>query len=382
MPLPVRARVLGFAFLLAVVTYLDRVCISAAAPFIMEDLHLSVLADERRLQRVHARVLAVRNSVGLAGRRQGPRRVLTRIVLWWSAFTMLTGARAGFHRWSRSASCSAPGKPARFRTSRGASRAGFRRASAAGPTACMFLGSRLGGMLSAPIALLLDRALGLARQLRGLRRAGHRLGGGVVRVVSRSARRASGGRCREELAWIQQDGRAPDRRHAAPARRGARCLRSRNLYAICAMYFAFGYGLVLLLHVAADLSDQRARVLAARRRVLLPSLPFLLAGHADLAGGWLHRSPVARRTACARRAAPRVRRVRHVRGADRSRRRCAAQRSPRRCCSRWRWRPPISRSARAGRCPIDIAPNHAGVITGFMNTFGNLGGLVGPLVVG
>ena len=31
---------------------------------------------------------------------------------------------------------------------------------------------------------------------------------------------------------------------------------------------------------------------------------------------------------------------------------------------------------------LDIAPNHAGVITGWMNTLGNLGGLVGPLVVG
>ena len=36
----VRGRVLAFAFLLAVVTYLDRICISAAAPYIMEDLHL------------------------------------------------------------------------------------------------------------------------------------------------------------------------------------------------------------------------------------------------------------------------------------------------------------------------------------------------------
>jgi nitrate/nitrite transporter NarK len=31
---------------------------------------------------------------------------------------------------------------------------------------------------------------------------------------------------------------------------------------------------------------------------------------------------------------------------------------------------------------LDVAPNHAGVVTGFMNTFGNLGGLVGPIVVG
>ena len=32
--------------------------------------------------------------------------------------------------------------------------------------------------------------------------------------------------------------------------------------------------------------------------------------------------------------------------------------------------------------PLDVAPDHAGVVTGCMNTLGNLGGLVGPLVVG
>src|SRR5262249_61557216 len=32
--------------------------------------------------------------------------------------------------------------------------------------------------------------------------------------------------------------------------------------------------------------------------------------------------------------------------------------------------------------PVDVAPDHAGVVTGFMNTLGNLGGLIGPLVVG
>ena len=39
----VRSRVLGFAFALAVITYLDRICISAAAPFIMDELHITVV---------------------------------------------------------------------------------------------------------------------------------------------------------------------------------------------------------------------------------------------------------------------------------------------------------------------------------------------------
>ncbi len=34
---------------------------------------------------------------GMMGDRMGPRRVLTRIVLWWSAFTALTGAMTGFY---------------------------------------------------------------------------------------------------------------------------------------------------------------------------------------------------------------------------------------------------------------------------------------------
>ncbi len=39
----VRTRVLGVAFLLAVVTYLDGICISVAAPSIRRDLHLTML---------------------------------------------------------------------------------------------------------------------------------------------------------------------------------------------------------------------------------------------------------------------------------------------------------------------------------------------------
>src|SRR5881392_4036543 len=38
-----RAGVLTFAFFLAVITYLDRVCISAAAPFISDDLQLTTV---------------------------------------------------------------------------------------------------------------------------------------------------------------------------------------------------------------------------------------------------------------------------------------------------------------------------------------------------
>jgi len=39
----IRGRVLALAFCLSVITYLDRICIAAAAPYMMADLGLTVL---------------------------------------------------------------------------------------------------------------------------------------------------------------------------------------------------------------------------------------------------------------------------------------------------------------------------------------------------
>src|SRR5947208_15342134 len=99
-PVPFRARrrVLTFAFLLAVVTYLDRICISAAAPFVMEDLGLSVLQMSAVFSAFTLAYSLFEIPSGWLGDTRGRRRVLTRSVLRWPAFTMLTGAARGY--WS------------------------------------------------------------------------------------------------------------------------------------------------------------------------------------------------------------------------------------------------------------------------------------------
>jgi MFS family permease len=97
-PRPTRARyvVVAFCVGLAVVTYLDRACLATLAPHIMRDLSLS-----------KEQMSAVYSAFALAyalfeiptawwADRRGTRLVLTRIVMWWSAFTMLTGAAWNF----------------------------------------------------------------------------------------------------------------------------------------------------------------------------------------------------------------------------------------------------------------------------------------------
>ncbi len=88
---------LGLLSLLMVITYLDRVCISVAGPRMQEALHIGPMAWGW----VTA-VFAISYAVfeipsGALGDRIGARRVLTRIVLWWSVFTSLTGLVTGYY---------------------------------------------------------------------------------------------------------------------------------------------------------------------------------------------------------------------------------------------------------------------------------------------
>ncbi len=88
----VRYYVVGFTVALAGVTYLDRVCISILAPSIMRDLHLTRIEMGYVFSAFTLAYALFEIPTAWWADRVGSRRVLTRIVVWWSAFTMLTGA--------------------------------------------------------------------------------------------------------------------------------------------------------------------------------------------------------------------------------------------------------------------------------------------------
>jgi MFS family permease len=91
-PTRVRYGVLLFACSLAMITYLDRVCLGAVAPTIQQELGLS---DGQKGMMFSAFALAYalfEVPSGWLGDVFGPRKTLIRIVLWWSLFTALTGS--------------------------------------------------------------------------------------------------------------------------------------------------------------------------------------------------------------------------------------------------------------------------------------------------
>jgi MFS transporter, ACS family, glucarate transporter len=380
----VRFRVLRLAFFLAIVTYLDRICISIATPFIMQDLGLTLVQMSTVFGAFTLAYSLFEVPSGWLGDVIGPRRVLTRIVLWWSAFTMLTGAAQGLRSLVAIRFLFGAGEAGAFPNAVRSFSQWFPARERGMANGVLFLGSRLGGAITAPIALVL------------IQRWGWRLSFvvfgavGIIWAIAwyRSYRDRPAEHPdvdRDELAWIEQDYRTPNNQFPTPNPTPVptpwrQLLSSPNLYAICAMYFTFGYGLYFYFTwLPTYLIRELQFSLVASG--FFSSLPFLLAGAANITGGW---------------CTDRLARTRGLRAA-----RVMLGFTAFSLCAvliLGSILVPISvgkalllalalasadfaLSACWAVC-LDVAPGHAGVVTGFMNTFGNLGGLVGPIVVG
>ncbi|HWY64267.1 MAG TPA: MFS transporter [Rhizomicrobium sp.] len=92
----VRNRVVAFTMALAAVTYLDRVCISILAPKISTELGLSRVEMGYVFSAFAVAYAAFGVPAAWWADRDGARRVLTRVVLWWSLFTMATAGAWNF----------------------------------------------------------------------------------------------------------------------------------------------------------------------------------------------------------------------------------------------------------------------------------------------
>lgn len=91
-----RYGVLALLISLFAITYLDRVCISVAGPRMQHDLDISPVGWGWVTAMFTISYCAFGIPSGVLGDRLGPRRVLTLLVLAWSAFTALTGMVSNF----------------------------------------------------------------------------------------------------------------------------------------------------------------------------------------------------------------------------------------------------------------------------------------------
>ena len=92
----VRYGVVGIVTLLGMITYIDRACLSNLAPYLMADLGLTKVQMSWAFSAFALAYALFEIPTGCLADRTGTRRVFTRIVLWWSAFTLATAAVTGY----------------------------------------------------------------------------------------------------------------------------------------------------------------------------------------------------------------------------------------------------------------------------------------------
>ena len=373
---PTRARftLLRFAFALSVLTFLDRVCIASAASSIRDELHLTAIQMGWVFSAFTLAYAIFEIPSGRLGDTIGPRKVLTRIVLWWSVFTAATGLAWNFAALLACRFLFGAGEAGAFpNTSRSFSQ-WFPVRERGRAHGVIFMGTRLGGALAPPLAVALITAAGWRRSFWIFGSLGLFWAAGWWKWFRDDpAQHPSVNRF--ELEVIQQDG-GVSRGHKLEWR----CLLNVNLLFICLMYFSFGYGLYFYLTWLPTYLRE-ARGFSASQAALLAGLVLLSGAAASMLGGlwtdrWVRRYGLKiGRSAVAAIALPSsglVLTAAALTGNSISSALLIALAAG---------IADLSISAAWAIC-LDVGRDSAGTITACMNTFGNLGGAIGPLVMG
>ncbi len=231
-----RNGVLGLLFTLSIITYIDRVCISVAGPRMQEDLGLG---PEQWGWVVAAFTLSYalfEIPTGALADRIGARKVLTRIVLWWSAFTTLTGFATSFPALLVTRFAFGAGEAGAYPGSASSVSRWFPTHMRARATGIVWMASRLGGALSPLLVVPIQQAY-------GWRMSFYVFGAlGVIWCVVwwlwyRDRPDLKEGVSAEEIAEV---GNAPQgAHHSLP---WSQVLRQRNFWMILAMYHTYCWG--------------------------------------------------------------------------------------------------------------------------------------------
>lgn len=369
-----RYRVLAFTLVLTAVAYLDRVCIATAAPAMKLDLHLSDAEMGYVFSAFTFAYALFEVPSGWLADRFGPRLMLTRIVVWWSAMTAATGLAWGFGSLFVVRLLFGMGEAGTFPSIARAYARWLPPRERGRSFGLAVMTGALGGALTQPLVV------GLLERIHW--RHSFPLFGsvGVVWALAwfwwfRDDPHHHPAVNERELALI---GSAPPAPHRGVP--WGDVLRDRNLLALCLMYGGAIYGWYFYL-TWLPMYLLRARGFDLRQVGWLAALPYLSIAAGVFLGGWASDVLARRWGARAGRRTPGLvglpLAALAVLAAVATARPIAAA---------------LLLSLAAGLAALGVAPawavcleiggRHAGVVSGAMNTFGNLGGALSPVVVG
>ena len=279
---PVRYRSLGFLFVLMMITYLDRVCFSTTAGAMAAELGLSLEQVGIAGSSFVLGYVLFEIPGGWLADRFGALLMLTRIVIWWSVFTALTGIAWNLSSLIAIRFLFGCGEAGAFPGATSAIARWFPRNELARAQSIVMFGSRIGFAMTSWIVIALMTSYGWRTvywifAVLGLIWA---VGwNGWFQDMPERHRSVSP----NELALIQQQ------RTASGDDAGitlASLLASRNVWALCGMYSGYTWGLYFYIQWLPTYLGQ-ARGLELPEIGPMAAAVLLSGAVANLAGGWL-----------------------------------------------------------------------------------------------
>jgi sugar phosphate permease len=289
-PTRVRYWVIVFAVTLAVITYIDRVAMSFAAPLVSRDLGLTKQQMGVAFSAFVAAYSLFEIPSGFLGDWMGPRRVLMRIVIWWSSFTALTGGVWNFASLFCTQALFGAGEAGCFPNLTKAFTTWLPRNERVRAQGIMWLAARWGGAFTPPLVYLIFKVMTWRHAFVAF---------GAIGVVWATF----------FYRWFRDDPRENPKVNAAElellrenralaATHGhvpwAKFARSRTVWMLCAQYFCLSYGWYFYITWLPTYL-QESRGVAIGKSALLSVLPLFLGGLGSLTCGFIS-GPVTRLT--------------------------------------------------------------------------------------
>jgi ACS family glucarate transporter-like MFS transporter len=361
-PTRVRHGVLAFTLVLTAIAYLDRICIATAAPAMKEDLGLTDTEMGYVFSAFTFAYALFEVPSGWLADRFGARLMLTRIVIWWSAMTAATGWAGGFASLFAIRFLFGVGEAGTFPSIARAYGRWLPARERGRAFGLALMTAALGGAATQPLVVALLDTMHWRHTL-------------VWFWWFRDDPHHHPGVNESELRLIGSD--PPTPHDAVPWRK---LMRNRSMLALCAMYGAAIYGWYFYITWLPTYL-LRARGFDLQQVGWLAALPLLSIAASVLAGGWVSDWLARRWSVRAGRRTPALiglpLAALAILGA------LTTTSAPMAA---------LLLAGAAGLAALGVSPawavcleiggRHAGVVSGAMNTFGNLGGTLSPVVVG
>jgi sugar phosphate permease len=273
-----RYGVLALLFCLSIITYVDRVSIAVASVRIRADLGLDTAQWSWVLGAFTLSYALFEIPTGALADRLGARKVLTRIVLWWSAFTTLTGFATSLPILLITRFAFGAGEAGAYPGSASAISRWFPLAQRARATGLVWMASRLGGALTPLMVIPLQQNYGWRMSFYVF---------GIVGVVwclvwwfwYRDRPSLKAGVTETEKREIGEENAGAH--HSLP---WSIALRSTNFWLILAMYHTYCWGSYFYLSWMHEFL-QKGRGYSEDELFRLSWLPFIAGAIGNITGG-------------------------------------------------------------------------------------------------